>query len=136
MLHPKTYIRKPFPVQAERVTNQNMNQVALWCGGELKGLGEHDGRWGPFIEVDVVNPDANKPRQSQAFVGDWVLKSDKGFKVYTNRSFEKSFDSAADHARAMAEIIRNETVQILDKALENAGPRIESTVGIVVSPSS
>lgn len=134
MLSPKTYIRKPFQVQAEQVTNANMHQVALWCDGEVKGLGEHDGRWGPFIEVKVVNPDPNKPRQAQAFVGDWVLKSEKGFKVYTNRSFEKSFDSAAAHARAMSEIIRNEAVGIIDQALEKANPRIESTVGIVVSP--
>lgn len=135
MIRPTTYVRKPFPVQAVRVTEKNINQVSLWCEGEIKGLGEHDGRWGVFIEVKVVNPDPNKPRQSQAFVGDWVLKSEQGFKVYTDRAFEKSFDSATAHAQAMGEIIRNEAASLLDKALERSGDRLQETFGVVVSPS-
>lgn len=131
MIQPKTYIRKPFTVQADRVTDKNIRQMAEWCKGETKGLGEHDGRWGPFIEVPVVNPDPNKPRQSQAFVGDWILLSEQGFKVYTDRAFMKHFDSAEDHARAMAEIIRKESGKLLDQALGSAGP-IESTFGVVV----
>lgn len=131
LLRPKTYVRKPFTVEAERVTDRNMHQIALWCEGEVKGLGEHDGRYGPFIEVKVLNP--TNPRQAQAFVGDWVLKSEQGFKVYTNRAFEKSFDSAVAHAQAMGEIIRNEATTLLDKALENAGEQINA---IVTSPRS
>lgn len=132
MIQPKTYIRKPFTVQSDRVTDKNIQQMAEWCGGEVKGLGEHDGRWGPFIEVPVVNPDPKKPRQSQAFVGDWILQSEQGFKVYTDRAFLKNFDSAEDHTRAMAEIIRKESGKLLDQALGNAGSRIESTYAVVV----
>lgn len=132
MIHPTTYVRKPFTVQAIRVTENDMYQISLWCEGEVKNMGEHDGRFGPFIEVKVLNP--QRDRQKQAFAGDWILKSDQGFKVYTNAAFEKSFDSASAHAQAMGEIIRNEASSLIDKALVQAGENIQSTFGVVVSP--
>jgi hypothetical protein len=42
-----------------------------------------------YISVRVAYP--INPRQTQAYLGDWVLKSGKSFKVYTNSAFEKSF---------------------------------------------
>jgi hypothetical protein len=85
------YVRKPFVVQVVRVTERNMPQVARWCGGEVKALGEHDGRTGPYIQVNVNRP--LFPRQTQAFVGDWVLYTPSGgFKVYTDKAFNASFE--------------------------------------------
>lgn len=88
------FVRKPFKVQGARVTDRNMADVAKWCGGTIKPLGEHDGRHGPYIEVRVQRP--LFPRQTQAFVGDWVLYTPSGgYKVYTDKAFWASFERPA-----------------------------------------
>lgn len=88
------FVRKPFPVQCIRVTDRNMTEVARWCGGEVKALGEHDGRHGPYIHVRVNRP--LFPRQTQAFAGDWVLYTPSGgYKVYTDKAFHASFERPA-----------------------------------------
>ena len=84
-----TFARKPFYVQALRVTEENFEQVAKWVGGAI-----HEVKQGKFIEVDVQR--FLYERQKQAFVGDWILASKVGekdsFKVYTDAAFRKSFD--------------------------------------------
>lgn len=82
----KTYSRKPFFVQAVRVTKENFDEVRFWCAGEEKS--KDTDHW---IEIRVSN--ARTPQQAQARVGDWVLKGEKGtFKVFTNKAFEACFD--------------------------------------------
>lgn len=92
------YTRKPFPVEAVQVTEENLNEVAKWCGGDIhtstktlrNDAGEETGKIKlPFIKVDVHRP--LNDRQTKAFVGDWVLKSESGFKVYTLKAFDNSF---------------------------------------------
>lgn len=82
------YIRKPFGVEAVQVTKENMSEVATWCHGEIHSE-EGDTR-GSFVHVRVHNP--MNDRQTRAYVGDWVLYAGKGFKVYTNKAFNNSFD--------------------------------------------
>lgn len=86
----EVYVRKSFDVEAIRVTNDNMRAVAEWCAGEVKAIGGHDGRYGPYIKVDVFRP--INERQTQAFVGDWVLRMGTSFKVYTDSAFKKDFE--------------------------------------------
>lgn len=134
----ETYVRKPFPVKAIQVTPENMHEVAEWADGEIKNLGEHDGRWGPFIEIEVINP--VRPRQSQAFVGDWVLQTETGFKIYTRSAFAKNFDSAEDCRREMERIIRMEAKQLIDRVAaaskKDDKDSITVTYGVVVSPAA
>lgn len=93
-LRTEEFVRKPFTVQCVRVTDRNMTEVAKWCDGELKALGEHDGRTGPYVQVRVNRP--LFPRQTQAFVGDWVLYTPSGgYKVYTDKAFHASFERPA-----------------------------------------
>jgi hypothetical protein len=86
------YIRKPLYVDAVRVTNANFDEIAAWCQGEVqqdevpeKGAGKK------YIRVRVHNP--KNPRQTKAFVGDWILYTERGYKVYTNKAFHASFDA-------------------------------------------
>lgn len=87
------FIRKSFPVEAVRVTAANIEEVANWCGGTIRteesnapyNAGEQ------YIKVRVETP--LTPRQTMAFVGDWVLYAGKGYKVYKDKPFRKSFDS-------------------------------------------
>lgn len=81
----QTYTRKPFSVEAIQITKANMVHVAAWCKGTLI-----EDRGKPFIEVEVHNP--LNERQKKGYIGDWVLQSTSGFKVYTQKSFDKTFD--------------------------------------------
>lgn len=85
------YARKPFFVKAVQVTADNMDEVAAWCKGEvLQTVEDEDIEITDYIKVRVKR--ALSPRQSKAFVGDWVLAAGTGFKVYTEAAFAKSFD--------------------------------------------
>lgn len=82
------YQRKPFVVDAVRVTRDNLEEVAKWCNGELKAV---DGQE-PYVYVRVAMPISE--RSKQAFVGDWVVyMSATGFKVFRHKSFKKNFES-------------------------------------------
>jgi hypothetical protein len=85
------FLRKPLYVEAVRVTRENFDEVATWCQGEVqqdeipgKGTGKK------YIKVRVHNP--KNPRQTKAMVGDWLLYTDRGYKIYTNKAFHTSFD--------------------------------------------
>jgi hypothetical protein len=82
----ETYTRKPFEIEAVRVTEENMEDVAKWCGGEI-----HTSKEGKrYIKVDVTRPLNEK--QTKAFAGDWTLKVKASFKVYTHNAFSHCFD--------------------------------------------
>jgi hypothetical protein len=85
------FIRKPLYVDAVRITRENFNDVAAWCQGEIQrdeipGKGTSK----PYIRIRVHNP--KNPRQTKAFVGDWLLYTERGYKVYTKKAFHASFD--------------------------------------------
>jgi hypothetical protein len=92
MITTQKYVRKPLYVDAVRVTSANFDDIVAWCQGEVdqdevpgKGTKKH-------IKVRVHNP--KNPRQTKAFVGDWLLYTERGYKVYTNKAFHASFDEA------------------------------------------
>lgn len=89
------FVRKPFYVDAVQVTNENLETVAEWCGGKIEDAKPdkdiEEGRVPDrFIRVKVYR--AMSDRQTMAFVNDWILYAGKGYKVYTNPAFEKSFE--------------------------------------------
>jgi hypothetical protein len=95
------YARKPFFVEAVRVTDENISDVEGWCGGEVKRgpapkfkkhAAAQDGQV-LFIKVPVVRPVTD--RQTMAYAGDWVVRAGQSFKVYTHKAFEESFQSQA-----------------------------------------
>lgn len=88
------YIHKP--VDAIRVTHENIEQIAAWCQGEVKVhfgatngiLDEDTGK--RYIELSVSHPTGR--RTAKAFPGDWIVTVKGAFKVYNNRAFETTFD--------------------------------------------
>lgn len=106
--------RKPFPVSAVRVTEENMNQVRKWCDGEIK---KQEGSGAPFIFVRVNNPTSE--RQNQAFVGDHVVyMQGAGYKIYTHASFKRTFEPVAkeapiDMTEAAKKISTNQGVKVI-----------------------
>ena len=95
------YIRKPLFVAAVRVTGANFDEIANWCQGEVQTDEMPDGGTGKkYIRVRVHNP--KNPRQTKAFVGDWLLYTERGYKVYTNKAFHASFDEARQEVQTPA----------------------------------
>lgn len=96
MVNTAKYVRKPFEVQAVQVTEENFEDVASWCGGtivttrapkEADELTETEEK--RYIKVNVSRP--LNERQTQAFVGDWLLEAEKGLKVYADGPFTRNF---------------------------------------------
>jgi len=87
------YLRKALYVDAVRVTADNFDEVADWCQGDIKQDDGPGGNGKKYIRIRAHNPKG--PRQTKAFVGDWVLYHERGYKVYTNKAFLASFDEAA-----------------------------------------
>lgn len=84
MIEATKYVRKPFEVEAIRVTEENIEDVRDWCSGTL----DQDNR--PFVRVRVAR--ALNERQTKAYPGDWVLYAGTGFKVYTDKAFHRTFE--------------------------------------------
>ncbi len=76
------------PVDAIRVTNENIEQVATWVQGVLT-----DSYLPPFsnkyIELTVNHPTGR--RTAKAFAGDWIVSVKGSFKVYNHRAFTETF---------------------------------------------
>lgn len=101
MVNTVKYVRKPFEVQAVQVTEENFEAVASWCGGtivttrapkEADGVSETEEK--RYIKVNVSRP--LNERQTQAYVGDWLLEAEKGLKVYADGPFTRNFARADD----------------------------------------
>jgi hypothetical protein len=108
------YIRKPLFVDAVQVSVENFSAIATWCMGEIRStetdllaLDEDEVKQDPsgyYIHVRVNHP--KNIRQTKAMVGDWILYTDKGYKIYTDTAFQGSWDlwerdSPADKVEAV-----------------------------------
>ena len=101
------YVRKPLYVDAVQVTSENFAEVLHWCQGDL---GAVDGTEFTRIDESKIDPEKQyirirvhnplSPRQTKAFVGDWILYTDRGYKIYTQRAFEENFDAVPETSRA------------------------------------
>lgn len=94
------FARKPFYVDAVRVSDANIGEVAAWCQGVV--CCDDDNPEAQYISVKVHRPLTE--RQTQAFVGDWVLFAGTGFKVYTPKAFDKSFEKVKYLSKEQADI--------------------------------
>lgn len=84
------FVSKPREVEGVQVTSETLTDVAAWCNGEVVyDVPNKDDVIETFIRVEVKHPMNDK--QTRAYLGDWVLKSETGFKVYTNRALRNSF---------------------------------------------
>lgn len=101
-LNIQKYIRRPFTVQAVQVTLENMHEVAEWCGGVVV---KADRPENSYVKAKIAHP-LNK-RQTQAFAGDYVLKMGRGFKIYLEKAFGKTFIPADESARMFVDPVNN-----------------------------
>lgn len=96
----RRYVRKPLFVEAVQVTEENFTEIARWCFGTIGNIDESpvtDADVDPtkqYIHVRVHNP--KNPRQTRAYLGDWLLYTERGYKVYTSKAFQANFDLVED----------------------------------------
>ncbi len=99
MIETVEYARKPFYVDAVQVTAENMHDVAKWCEGQVQTSHKNEGHnEQQYVKVRVHRP--LNERQTKAYVGDWVLYAGTGYKVYTTKAFQHSFERAEGEAEA------------------------------------
>jgi hypothetical protein len=94
------YVRKPLYVDAVKITPENFVEVSKWCQGEIRQNSDET----VLRDLQVVEPtechirvrvhNPKSIRQTQARVGDWILYTDRGYKVYTEKAFFNSFTVA------------------------------------------
>lgn len=87
------YVSKPLEVEAVQVVEDDIYEIAKWCEGEVRK--SKDGA--KVIKVDVINPHADMLKEAE--VGFWILKSERGFKVYTEQAFNNSFVPAKEYGK-------------------------------------
>lgn len=92
MLETMQYIRKPFYIDAVKVTVDNIQEVAKWVNSEVRTDDS-----GQYVKVRVHRP-AND-RQTKAYVGDRVLYAGTGYKVYTEKAFVQSFELVSSESK-------------------------------------
>jgi len=86
------FSRKTFNVEAIQVTVENMQEVAEWCGGSVKGYDSVHDSPHVYIQVPVMPSKTKTYRPNQAFVKSWVVKTNQGWTVYTKKGFGVSFE--------------------------------------------
>lgn len=101
------YVRKPLYVDAVQVSRDNFAEILKWCQGDLGNIdgtliGRNDNVTidpeKQYIRIRVHNPQS--PRQTKAFIGDWILYTEKGYKIYTEKAFTENFDPVPETIRA------------------------------------
>lgn len=83
------YIRRNSVVESVLVTTENMKDVSEWCGGQIC-VTDGSGPVEFFIRVPVVKHSYdNKPKR--AFIGNYVILDNDGFKIYREADFERMY---------------------------------------------
>lgn len=91
----KKFVRHPLFVDAVRIEeDKQLDELAKWCGGRIR-QGDPRGQLERYIFLNVHTP--LNERQKMAFVGDWILKTEKGFKFFQDEAFNKQFVPAKEH---------------------------------------
>lgn len=89
------FSRKPFTVEAVQVTAENMEDVAKWTKGTIhetppeiaEKFNKPVQKW---VQIEVTH--SMNDRQTKAFIDDYVLFANRGFKIYTPKAFERNFE--------------------------------------------
>lgn len=101
----KSYVRKSFRVKAIQITEQNMADVAEWCGGLVRQPDEVE--WkdkqpkGAFIQL----AEGAEGRKYIGTVGCWVIQKGENFRIFHDLLFRQTFEpdpSKVDRERILA----------------------------------
>lgn len=97
-----TYERMTFRVEAVRVTTNNMEEVAEWCGGRVVDI-DTSGFGRKHVQVPTGKDGMSI---AHANIGNWVTCLVKGnsFRVYKEKSFLEAFRGIMSETERYAKI--------------------------------
>lgn len=89
------YLSSSFEIEAIRITEENMLEVAEWCEGDVVATEEKDAfLYGPrSIRVNVMKDSGHTFRMAR--VGYWITYSGVEFKIYKDQLFRRRFTRKA-----------------------------------------
>lgn len=92
-----TWIRKNSVVEAVRVNRAEVHKIAYWCGGSILATDTGDRKREGIGSIYILLPfKSNYNKPNRAFMGDWIVKDDEGFKVYSHDAFSAVFPKKAE----------------------------------------
>lgn len=103
MLQTETWARNSFNAECVQITEENIQSVANWCGGEIG----FTSRSKPYVRFEAI-PRVVKTKVN-AHIGDWVIFVDGVFKHYRHLPFLRAFSKPKD--------IRGEIQKLMENAL-------------------
>lgn len=80
------YWRKPYGVQAVRITPENIYKLAEEINGECQELGDCWDSPVQYISFGGI----------KGFTGDWVVATEDSFRFYTHEEFSKKFRTLSE----------------------------------------
>jgi hypothetical protein len=106
------YTTRPDSVEAVHLTRENINEVAIWCGGDTIVEAKSSDHTDVYMALTV--PRANGPIDAQ--IGMYILKNARGrFEVSTQQNFEAKYGRST--------ILANEADKIMKRVDEgNVSP--------------
>lgn len=64
------YKKKPVVIEAQQLTEENLESLEIWCGGSIKGFKLP--RWERVIDIGTLEG------EMRANIGDYIIKGIKG----------------------------------------------------------
>lgn len=104
---------RTFKASAVRVTEENMDEVAVWCSGTLIGV-PSIGELRKYIELS--NGHGINRQTIFAYTGWWITKSGDHYAVYRNASFKGKFALRELNDQKKQ---RDEILELVKKAMDS-----------------
>lgn len=96
------YVRKPFFVEAVKITNENIAEVA-----ELVGQLRQKPNGTPYIQVDRMKV----PNVFRVYPGFWMTRMGEHIRCYASRIFEEQFAKSSPEVEDWVEFLNNGQVE-------------------------
>lgn len=96
------YISKPRPnpndkpCEAIQLTADNIEQVAEWTRATIKPIDFADGTVEQALDIETYRGRYRNPERETAYLGRWVVKTEDGFLVRTEESFDYCYMPAPE----------------------------------------
>lgn len=87
---PQEFISVPTVIEAWKITHDNLDAVAKWCGGKRKG----ESITFPKIRDRSKILQNGQDNNHFAIIGSVIVRRAKGFDLYTPQEFDRSFRPA------------------------------------------
>ncbi|WPJ30813.1 hypothetical protein [Streptomyces phage Psst4] len=99
--------RKTWSARAVQVSDENIEAVARWCGGDIRMYHTSElGVMGRRIDL-VVHGFKGVTNVDRAYIGDWIVfaPKDSSFMVYKTKAYRATFETREEkvHREAMTE---------------------------------